>query len=118
MQQSKRTAAVRVILGTLQSLYFWLSIGLRWPKRKGATEHVLTCQSLRGRGSRYGLGGRILQIGHPCRDAAVAPSPLCPRSLLRETECIQTRSHFRILHGRRSAPSMRADYATLFLVRI
>src|SRR5262244_3378592 len=39
MQQSKRTTAARVILGTPQSLYFWLSIGLRWPKRKGAAEH-------------------------------------------------------------------------------
>src|SRR5262249_46354295 len=39
MQQSKRTAAARVILGTPQSLYFWPSIGLRWPKRKGAAEH-------------------------------------------------------------------------------
>src|SRR5262245_1055857 len=39
MQQSKRTAAPRVILGTPQSLYFWPSIGLRWPKRKGAAEH-------------------------------------------------------------------------------
>src|SRR6266516_4616544 len=39
MQQSKRTAVARVILGTPQSLYFWPSIGVRWPKRKGAAEH-------------------------------------------------------------------------------
>src|SRR6266487_1247280 len=39
MQQSKRTAVARVILGPPQSLYFWPSIGLRWPKRKGAAEH-------------------------------------------------------------------------------
>src|SRR5262249_23641374 len=39
MQQSKRTAAARVILGTPQSSYFWPSIGLRWPKRKRAAEH-------------------------------------------------------------------------------
>src|SRR5262245_45190865 len=29
-------------------------------------------------------GRWILQIGHSCRSAALAPSPLCPRSLPRE----------------------------------
>src|SRR5262249_61804151 len=40
MQQRKRTAAGRGILGTPPRLYFWPSIGLRWPKRKGAAEHA------------------------------------------------------------------------------
>src|SRR5215831_20734065 len=38
-----------------------------------------------------GWGRRISQIGHPCRSAVLALSPLCPRSLPRETDCIQTR---------------------------
>src|SRR5262249_12359729 len=47
MQQNKRTAAARVILGTSQRIYFWPSIGLRWSKRKGSGDIVPTCQSLR-----------------------------------------------------------------------
>src|SRR6266498_592520 len=39
MQQSKRTAVARAILGTPPSLHFYPSIGVRWPKRKGAAEH-------------------------------------------------------------------------------
>ena len=47
-----------------------------------------------------GWGRRISQIGHRCRSAALAPSPLCPRSLLRETDCVQTRGANRILMRR------------------
>ena len=47
-----------------------------------------------------GWGRRSSQIGHPCRSAALAPSPLCPRSLLRETDCVQTRGANRILMRR------------------
>src|SRR2546423_1589035 len=39
MQQSKRTAAPRLILGTPQKFIFWTSISLRWPKRKDEAEH-------------------------------------------------------------------------------
>ena len=45
-------------------------------------------------------GRWISQIGHSCRSAALAPSPLCPRSLLRETDCVQTRGANRILMRR------------------
>src|SRR5262245_53478165 len=80
MQQSKRTAAARVILGTPQSIYFWSSIGLRWPKRKGAAEHCAYAPiAARPQPTVWAEVGRISQIGHPCRSAVLAPSPLCPR---------------------------------------
>src|SRR5262249_3294405 len=101
MEQSKRTTAARVILGTPQSLYFWPSIGLRWPKRKGAAEHCAYVPiAARPQPAVWAGGRRISQIGHPCRSAALAPSPLCPRSLLRETDCVQTRGANRILMRR------------------
>src|SRR5215475_10874033 len=67
MQQTKRTAA-RVILGNPQSLYFWPSIGLRWPKRKGAAEHCAYVPiAARPQPTVMGWGRLISQIGHPER---------------------------------------------------
>src|SRR5262249_57012221 len=92
MQQSTTTAAARVILGTPQSLYFWPSIGLRWPKRKSAAEHgAYVPIAAPPQPMVWAMGRRISQIGHPCRSAALALRPLCPRSLPRETDSIQTR---------------------------
>src|SRR6266545_5577776 len=91
MQQSKRTAVARVILGTPKSLYFWPSIGVRWPKWKGAAEHcayvpIAARPQPTVSDGVVGFRRSVIHVGAPH-----APSPLCPRSIPRETDCIQTR---------------------------
>jgi len=48
-----------------------------------------------------GWSRRISQIGHPCGSAALAPSPLCPRSIPRETD---RTGHNSLAYPQRTSP--------------
>src|SRR5215831_17769154 len=73
------------------SLYFWPSIGLRWPKRKGAAERCAYVPiAARPQPTVWagvvGFRRSVIHVG------VHSPRVRYARSLLRETDCIQRRS--------------------------